>query len=491
MRADPRTGTAAIARHLVPTSASPRVALASGLLTLVLASSTHADGLTIPELHETTLDNGLRVVLIEKPTVPMVSFVIRIGAGAVADPRGKAGLAALTVESLRKGAGDRDAGAFAATLDGLGARYDAHVGMEYAEVSLNLLSADAEIGLDLLADALLRPAFDDDEVSRLAAQLADGIREAKDTPRRVLGEYHRAHLYGDHPLGNPEEGTEESLPGLAADDVRAFHRDHHGSDRAILVVAGDLRHDEMLAAVRSRFADMPAGRASRTALPGVAIESGPRVLLVNDTDTPQTAFMIGSPGPGWDSDDLAATLVVRTLFGGRFTSRLNSALRIESGLTYGASYTMSQYRTTGWGAIFSYTATETTKEAITLALEVLDRLHDEGITADELASGKAYLLGQTPYEYETADDLAHAIAELLSVGRDRAYLDDLFASIEAVTLEDCADVIARHFSRDGLVVTATGRADEIASVFDGMGPVARRENRDPGFSAPRGGSRGP
>lgn len=486
MRADPRSLT-----RSTPVPARPLALLRAGLAALVLASVAHADGLTIPELHETTLDSGLRVVLIEKPTVPMVSFVVRVEAGAVADPHEKAGLAALTVESLRKGAGDRNASAFAATLDGLGARYGAHVGMEYAEVSLNLLSADAGLGLDLLADALLRPTFDDGEVSRLASQLADGIREAKDTPRRVLGEYHRAHLYGDHPLGNPEEGTEASLPELGADDVRAFHRDHYGADRTILVVAGDLDHEAMLASVRKRFDEMPAGRAPRMSLPEVAIEPGPRVLLVNDTDTPQTAFMIGSPGPGWDSDDLAATMVVRTLFGGRFTSRLNTALRIESGLTYGASYTMSQYRTTGWGATFSYTATETTKEAITLALDVLGRLHDEGITADELASGKAYLLGQTPYEYETADDLAGAIAELLSVGRGRAYLDDLFASIEAVTLEDCADVIARHFARDGLVVTATGRADEIGSVFAEMGPVARRENRDPGFSAPAGGSRRP
>jgi predicted Zn-dependent peptidase len=448
----------------------------------VLAASSRADGLEVPELHETTLQNGLRVVLIEKPTVPMITIEAWIEAGAIADTPETSGLAALTVESIRKGAGDLDAAAFASTLDGLGARFSTSITAEAARVHLDLLAADAAHGLDLVADALLRPRFDEEEVTRLAAQLADAIRERKDTPRLVLRDYHLAHVYGDHPLGNPVQGTESTLPRLGADDVRDFHRGHYGADRTLLVVAGDLDATAMLAEVRARFDAMPLAEAPRAALPPEPIDPGPRVLVVNDLDTPQSAFMIGAPGPGWDSPDLPAVMVVRTLFGGRFTSRLNTALRIESGLTYSASYTMERYRSTGWGAIYSFTATETTEEAITRALAELDRLHEEGISEEELASAKAYILGQTPYEYETADDLAGAVAELVFMGRGRAYLDELFARVDAVTVADCEKAIEREFSRDGMVITVAGRGDEIESALAGLGPVARRENRDPGFA---------
>jgi predicted Zn-dependent peptidase len=136
----------------------------------------------------------------------------------------------------------------------------------------------------------------------------------------------------------------------------------------------------------------------------------------------------------------------------------------------------------GEASISTFTATETTTEAIDLALAQLHRLHEEGIDEKTLASAKAYLMGQLPYRYETAASIAAAFAQLKFYGIDRSQIDDLFDRIEAVTPADCQRAIDRWFSEDDLRFTAIGVADEIRESLEEYGPVTVRENSDPGFA---------
>lgn len=208
------------------------------------------------------------------------------------------------------------------------------------------------------------------------------------------------------------------------------------------------------------------------------------VLLVNKNDTPQTWFRIGSLGPSWsDLDDYAAVEIVRTVFGGRFTSWLNSALRIEAGLTYGAGYRMWRAGLSGEAYISTFTATATTAEAMDMALAQLKRLHEEGLSEADLASAKAYMKGQLPYDYETATAIAAALAEMKFHGISRAWVDDIFAEIDAVTLEDCRAAVDHWFVDQNLQITAVGVASEIQDTLANYGPVTVRENSDHGFAA--------
>jgi zinc protease len=306
------------------------------------------------------------------------------------------------------------------------------------------------------------------------------VTQSKENPRFVLSAYHRAHVFGKHPYGNPINGTETSLAALTRDDVAAFYRDRYGADRTILAVTGDLGPD-VATQVRRAFAAMPAAGK-----PPVVIEPPPRpqgrnVLLVNKNDTPQTWFMIGSLGPKWGDPDYPAVELVRTVFGGRFTSWLNTKLRIESGLTYGARYSIDRGRVAGLASISSYTATETTRQALDLALEQLARLHEEGIGEKDLASAKAYLKGQLPYDYETAEDLATVICELTYYGLDRSFVDEMFDRIDAVTVEDCRRVIEKDFGQDDLVFTTIGVESEVGELLAEYGELTVRQNDAAGF----------
>lgn len=453
--------------------------LAAGLLGA--GSAAAQDRLNMPSYETSTLGNGLTVQLMRHATVPLVTIEMWIEAGAAMDPAGKEGLASLTAEALRKGAGDRDATAFAEAVDFLGADFSTSVDHDRVRIRMDCLSKDLDAAMALFADAVLRPAFDAEEIAKLAAQMGEGVAQAKDNPRNVLGNYHYAHLYGDHPYGKPVDGTETSLPGVTAADAKAFHAGTYGADRAVLSIVGDIDPSAAAAKVASVFGSMPRAAQARVEIAAPAAPTATHVLLVNKNDTPQTWFAIGALGPAYGDPDYAAAELVRTVFGGRFTSWLNTKLRIESGLTYGARHTLGRARVAGPSYMWSFTATETTREAIDMALAQLDRLHDSGLSEEELASAKAYFKGQTPYDYETASDLAGVISTLGFYGIDRSTVDGLFSEVDAVTLEDCRRVAGRWFHRDALVFTTIGVASEVKEILAGYGPLTVRENGDAGF----------
>lgn len=463
------------------TDMSRGIAAVLVLAGLLAGPAAAQDKLNIPPFETATLSGGLTVQLLRHPTVPMVTLDLLIPAGAAFDPAGKEGLANLTAEMLRKGAGGRDAIAFAQAVDQLGATFETGVNHDRVRIRMTLLAKDVDAGLALFADAVLRPRFDDAEVTKLAAQLAEGVVQAKDNPRNVLNDYYNAFLYGDHPYANPVGGTETSLPTITAADVKGFYTARFGVDGAVLTVAGDFDAGAMKGKLDKALGGMKPSAERGAPIPEPAKPAAQRVLLVNKNDTPQTWFMIGGLGPAMGQPDFAATELVRTVFGGRFTSWLNTKLRIESGLTYGARFNIARRSAAGTAAISSFTATETTREAIDLALAQLDRLHQEGLSEEELASAKAYFKGQTPYDYETAADLAGALSELTFYGITREQLDELFARVDAVTLEDCKNAVAKYFGRENLVFATVGVAETVKDILGGYGDLTIRENSAPGF----------
>ena len=197
------------------------------------------------------------------------------------------------------------------------------------------------------------------------------------------------------------------------------------------------------------------------AITGPPLVNGKKLLLVDKPDSTQTFFVFGNIGTAENDPDRVAIRVVNTIFGGRFTSELNEALRVESGLTYGAEAFFDSRKEPGAFAIYSFTKNELTVQAIDSALQVLAKLHKDGVTAEQLASAKAYLKGQFPPAIETSEQLARRIAanEFYGLGDDE--INQLEARIDAVTPEIAKQVIAKHFPEENLVFMLIGKASEI------------------------------
>ncbi|MGD9598058.1 MAG: M16 family metallopeptidase [Steroidobacteraceae bacterium] len=458
---------------------------AAALALLLAAPIAGASGVTVPPYTRTVLPNGTVLVVMPRKEVPLIAFTALVRGGAVADPGGKAGVAALTAGLLEKGAGPRSAYEFADTVEGAGGSFGAAAGTEAISVSGQFLAKDQALMIELLADALLRPHFDAAEFESLRARRIEELKAAKDSdPSALIRLYGRRFLFGDHPYGSPAGGSERSLASVTRDDVLAYYRANFGADRLTLIFAGDVDPQALANAARHAFSAWDAAGAAAPVLAPPPQATGRRVLLVDEPGAAQSHFWIGNRGVARQYADRAALDVVNTLYGGRFTSILNTELRIKSGLSYGASSGFTRGTVPGEFAIRSFTKTATTGKAIDLALATLKQLHEDGVSADALESARAYVLGQFPLQLETAGHWVAALAELELYGLDRSYIDDFGAAVAAVTPEAAARVIATAFPRmDDLVIVVIGDAAKIRADVAKYGPLSGTTLAAPDFRA--------
>ncbi|MFQ5599678.1 MAG: M16 family metallopeptidase [Candidatus Krumholzibacteriia bacterium] len=435
----------------------------------------------VPPYTRVELSNGLTLLLMEHHELPLVNFELVLRSGSIADPEGKEGLTDLMMSLLRKGTRQRSAEQIAEQLDFLGGELELDASFEWCGMSAQFLAKDVGAGLELLADLLLHPAFPADELRKLVDLRVNRIHEAKDNPRRVIGRYYDGFLFEGHAFGRPVGGTETSLPAIKRADVQESYSTWVRPNNAILAVAGDFRAADMRSWIESalgtwerRSADLPRAAASKPV-------RGRKVLVVDKPDAVQTYFRIGNVGVAKGHPDTAALHVVNTVFGGRFTSWLQNELRTKSGLSYNAHSRFIERSVPGSFYISSFTRTADTEKAVDLALEVLDRLHEKGLTQVELESARNYIRGQFPPRYETAGRLANAMAELEFYGLDRAHINAHTQNTDAVTLDQLSEVIRRFYPRDDLVIVLVGQADEIKKIASRYGDVEFKSVSDPGY----------
>lgn len=458
--------------------------LAGVLLSLVVATAIAA-GVTLPEATRVELPNGVVLVLSENHEVPLVAVQAMLRGGAVADPADKNGLASLYAELLQKGAGNRSAAEFSEAVDSVGGVLSAGAGLESITIGGEFLARDDELMIALLADMLMAPALNDAELAKLRERMINMIRAAKDSdPNQLMSSYASGFLFGSHPYGNAVSGSESSLANISHQDVTRYFKEQVGADRLVIAVAGDFITADMLALLSDTFGDWRAAALPQPQIAEPVSAAGGRVLLVDKPGATQTYFWIGGLGVERDYAERAELDIANTVFGGRFTSMLNSALRVESGLTYGASSQLLRSSKPGSIAIRSFTETGSTIEAIDMALGVLGQLHDNGISDELLVSAQNYVLGQFPTSLETAAQLAAEFAELEFFDLGTDYIDGYGAAIEAVDAASIKQVIGAVYpSRDELVFVLLGDAELIRDQVKQYGTVTELLITAPQFRA--------
>ncbi|MBF8300648.1 MAG: hypothetical protein HW394_1018, partial [Acidobacteria bacterium] len=307
-----------------------------------------------------TLHNGLQVRTVEHHTAPVVTIVVQVDAGAVADPRGREGLGAMTADMVDEGTGSLSAIDVSEGLARIGAEYDVDVGADATCFSLTTLSRFAERGASLLADILIRPSLRDNDFDRVRQLRLDRLRQLKDHPPAVAERAFLRLMYGEHPYGHLPIGNALALGAMALEEVAAFHAARFRPSRATIIVAGPLSHDGLLRLAEGAFSGWPEGSVpvdvsgpaevgsqgdptsqhrmggppgERTA-PEAA--SPTRLVVVPREGAPQSELRIGHLSARRNTPDYPALLVMNAVLGGEFVSRINLKLREEKGYTYGA-----------------------------------------------------------------------------------------------------------------------------------------------------------
>jgi zinc protease len=438
----------------------------------------------IPPHQSLRLANGLKLILLPRADVPLIACEAIVRGGARLDPEPLAGLASLTADMLTRGAGARDAFAFADAVEGAGGSLDAGAHAEAVGLHAVFLGSDRALMLELLADALQRPRFDAVELDRLRERRVEFIKATKDSePQSLIGNYGRALLFGTHPFSRPVGGSERSLAAIEVSDLRRYARDHLGADRTTLVFGGDFDVDELAAEVDAAFGGWPAAAVPLPPLPAAQRARGRRVRLIDAPESTQTYFWIGNIGVARSYPNRAGLEITNTAFGGSFGSMLMQALRVRSGLTYSASSNFRRASVPAEFSISSFTETPSTTKAVTIALETLDALKRENLAPRAIDSARSYILGQYPASFETAADWATALAELDLYDLPESLINEFPEALRAVDVAQSGKVIADAYpNSDNVDIVLIGDAARIRAEAASFGTLSERSLATPEFS---------
>jgi zinc protease len=381
---------------------------------------------------EQALPNGLRVVLAERRGVQLVSAQLLVLSGSEADPKQRAGVAALTAGLLTKGTRRYSASALARAAETLGGSLDSAAGWNQSTIAITVAVPQLDAALGLVAEAVLHPSFAQAELERLRTQTLDEMKVAYSQPGTLASLAAQHMLFGSGAYGHPASGTPVSLPRITRADLQALHTQRFRPDNAVLVLAGDLDAATALKLANKHFG---AWKKPATALPAVSLAGTGLPLDLAVIDMPksgQAAVVVVLPIP--DSErDRAARDVMNSVLGGGYSSRLNQEIRIKRGLSYGAGSRLEARREGGVLRVSVQTKNESAAEVLGLVQGELDGLTKAPIGSDELGARKATLIGNFSRSVETTAGLNEALAALIVAGRSPAELQRRIETLVAVS----------------------------------------------------------
>jgi zinc protease len=393
-----------------------------------------------PGVVRRALPNGLRVWTVEQRGVPVLSFLFLLSAGSAADPADRPGLAALTADMLDEGSGARSALDIEDALARLGAQFETEVGSDAAVLSVLTLPRFRDDALALLADIVARPRLAGDDFERVRELRLNRLRQLRDLAPAVADRGLARLLYPGQPYGHLPIGTIPSLERTTLDDVRTFHRETWRPSEVTLVAAGDGSHDDLFAAAERAFSDWqpapaPAATAAGQGDVGTdASHESTRIAIVDRPGAAQSEVRIGQVAVSRLTPDYHALLVLNTVLGGQFVSRLNLNLREEKGYTYGVRSGFEFRRAPGPFVAQAAVQTRVTADAVR---EMLAEIRDIGgprpATPQEIELAKFAITRGYPRGFETAGQVARGLVPLALFGLPEDTLERFVPAVHAVT----------------------------------------------------------
>ncbi|NGN43357.1 insulinase family protein [Mesorhizobium sp. CGMCC 1.15528] len=409
------------------------VTLAMALFFLVLPCVVSARAAM--NIQEVKSSSGVTAWLVEDYSVPIIAIRFAFEGGSTQDPKGKEGLANLITGLFDEGAGDLDSETYQSRLDDAGAEMSFTARRDSIYGSMRLLADQREEAFDLLRMAITAPRFDQAPIDRIRAQIVSGIVSGARDPEVAAQLKWASALYGDHPYARRDEGSEQSLATITADDLRAFHKAIFAREKLKISVVGAIDADTLKADLDKLFGSLPE-KPTLTPIPDVQPKLGQEVRV--EYDLPQTMIQLAYPGVERTAPDFfGAVLMNHILGGGTFTSRLFDEVREKRGLTYGISSSLVNYEHANALTIGTSTRADKAAEALALIRDVIRKMADNGPTQAELDAAKKYLVGAYAINnLDSSSAIASTLVELQLQDLGIDYMNRRAGLINAVTLED-------------------------------------------------------
>jgi predicted Zn-dependent peptidase len=413
--------------------------------------------LHLPAIQKQKLSNGLPVWIVELHKVPVAQINLVSFSGTANDPPGKYGLASFTAAMLEEGAGSRSALELADAVDFLGADLGATTSSDASAVRLHVPVARLADALPLMADVALRPTFPKDELERQRQERLTTILQSRDDPPTIAALAFSRILYGKgHRYGTAQMGTAETLKSVTADDLRAYYPSMLRPDNATLLAVGDVKADVLMPLLEKSFGGWKAtGKAVSEKLPPTEERTARQVFLVDKPGAPQSQIRIGSVGVPRSTPDYFPLIVMNTILGGSFTSRLNNNLREVHGYSYGAGSGFDMRLGAGPFSASAGVQTDKTADALKEFFNELNGIL-KPVPAEELTRAKNYVSLRYPSAFEATGDISRRLEDALVYHLPDDYFSTYVRNIQAVTAADVQRVAQKYIHPDRIVVLVVG-----------------------------------
>jgi zinc protease len=436
----------------------------------------------LPQIQRRRLSNGLDVLIVRQPELPVVSINLVVKSGAAADPSDRAGLASLTADMLDEGTATRSSLDISNQLSDIGARLFTGASWDSSNVNLVTLTRHLDRALDIFSDVLLNPAFPDKDLSRLRAQRLVGLQQRRDEANSIAGTVYSSLLYGrNHPYGHPQTGDEASVKATTGEDVRGFYEKFYRPNNAALIVAGDVTPQTVVPRLEKALGAWKAAPVPAVNVPAATQSLGKtHIYLVDRPGAAQSVIQIGQVGVERATPDYFPLLVMNSLLGGAFISRVNLNLREDKGYTYGARTSFDFRRGAGPFTASAGVQTAVTKESVYEFMKELRGVRGEiPVTQKELDYQKQAIVRGFPRGFETPEQIASRLAALVLYDLPDDYFNNYLARVQAVSLADVQRVAQKYLDPDHMAILVVGDRKVIEPGLRSLGDIGSITLLDP------------
>jgi zinc protease len=428
---------------------------------------------TPPVPQRISLSNGLDILYVARSGLPIVSLGLLIRAGATTDPTERPGVAQMTATMLQEGTTTRSSQEIAEEMALLGTQLDSHTGREYVMLSADTLSSHWSRALEIIADVARNPSFPKREVERVRKERLADLRRIGDYPMSVALRASHALVYGPETrYGHPVSGTEASVKAMTRKALVGHYQTHYGPQRATLIVAGDLSHDDLVSNVEASLGSW--SHDTLQAEVSADVDGTPSaetsIFIADKPGAAQSIIRAGHLTIPRHHPDYYAMSLANYVFGGNPSARLFMNLRQDKGYSYGFYSSIDWL--SGPSSIFAGGAVETsvTKESVVETLkEFADIRGERPVTLDEFNSAKAAIIRGLPSQFETQGQLLHQLSRVVIFNLPDDYYSHFLSNLDAVTVEDVRRVAAERIDDGHLVLLVVGDRQVVEPGLQGLG----------------------
>jgi zinc protease len=416
-----------------------------------------------PPINDFRLDNGLRVIVVEKHTLPIVTGRLILDAGAMREPASKNGLAGITGTLLAEGTGNLTGADIAKEMDRIGAQFSTGAGYSTSFANVTALTNVFPQALGLAARTVIAPTFPESEFTRVRNQaLAAYEQSHARTAGLAADAFNRAAFDSTGPFSRPPNGVPATLKALTRADVVGWHQSMYAPSGATLLLVGDITPAAARSVAQQAFGSWTATRPALGPVSNpVRAFNGTRVILVDRPGSVQSSIVVGQAGFQATDPDYISMLGLNQVLGGGFSGRVNLNLREKHGFTYGAFSGLDLRAGAGAFDVQSEVRSDATDSALVEVLNEYRRIVNEPVAGPELQGAVNNLVSSFPNSVQTVQGLSGSLQSLIVWGLPLDFYTTYRERLAAVTPQDVASTAKSRLKPDNLIVVVAGDLSKI------------------------------